>query len=244
MGGDEFGGEDLGGFDGPTNDKPFDDEPFEAGVEADETEDPKNYIQQLAGKIGQSLRKYEKDIGDSDFELEKFVVNSVLSATNTGEMDAEDQKDIITKVKTSGIDNGGGDDVDVNIDAGGEEEVDVNVDEPTAEPAPEAELGVGEGLVETGDEYLQSSDEIGNFVSGIQALMRKGAEQGMEEVVGIHNNEEDTRDDLDLGLNDTPVVEPKVKPQVKPSRRSSPFSPPKRDPNKKPATDPKPKFNA
>jgi len=229
MGDDGLGG---GGFDEPTTDKPFNDEPFEAGVEADETEDPKQYIQQLAGKIGQSLRKYEKDIGDPDFELEKFVVNSVLSATNTGEMDSEDQKDIITKVKSSGLDNGGGDDVDVNIDAGGDEEVDVNIDEPAPEPEME------EGLVEAGNKDLQTSDEIGNFVKGIQALMQKGAEGGMEETIGIHNNEEDTRDDLDLGLDNIPVVEPEVKPIVKPTRRRSPFTPP----DKKPKVDPKPKF--
>lgn len=217
-----MGGEELGGFEEPATDKPFNDEPFEAGVEADETEDPKQYIQQLAGKIGQSLRKYEKDIGDPDFELEKFVVNSVLSATNTGDMDSEDQKDIITKVKTSGLDNGGGDDVDVSVD------------EPVAEPEMEEE-GLGEA---GGTDELQTSEEIGNFVSGVNALMQKG----MEETIGIHNNEEDTRDDLDLGLDDTPVVEPKVKPEVKPLRRtkSSPFSPP----SKKPRTDPKPKFNA
>ena len=96
--------------------------------------------------------------------------------------------------------------------------------------------------METGDEDLQSSDEIGNFVKGIRALMNSGKGQGMEETIGIHNNEEDMRDDLDLGLDDTPVVEPKVRPEVKPTRRSSPFSPPSRDPNKKPAADPRPKF--
>ena len=92
--------------DAGASDKPFDDEPFDAGVEADEESDPKKFIQQLTGKIGQSLRKYNEDQGEPDFELEKFVVNSLLSATHTGEMDAEDQKDIIKKVKTSGKGDG------------------------------------------------------------------------------------------------------------------------------------------
>lgn len=94
---DDAGAEDTG-----SSDKPFDDEPFDAGVEADEEEDPKKFIEQLTGKLGQSLRKYTEDKGEPDFELEKFAVNSLLSATHTGEMDSEDQKDIIKKVKKSG----------------------------------------------------------------------------------------------------------------------------------------------
>ena len=154
--GDEFGGgEDLGGFgdeEGGFGDeeggseKPFDDEPFDADVDADETEDPKNYIQQLSGKLGQSLRTYEKEVGEPDFDLEKFAVNSVLSATNTGEMDTEDQKDIITKVKTSGLDN----DIEGDLE-GGEPEPEPEGDafagtepEVEGEPEPEGEFGVEE----------------------------------------------------------------------------------------------------
>lgn len=85
------------------NDKPFEKEPFDAGVEADEETDPKKFIQQLTGKLGQSLRNYTKEQGQPDFELEKFAINSLLSATHTGEMDNEDQKDIINKVKKSGV---------------------------------------------------------------------------------------------------------------------------------------------
>lgn len=87
------------------NDKPFDDEPFDAGVETSEDEDPKKFIQQLSGKLGQSLRKYTKNQGQPDFELEKFAVNSVLSATHTSQMDSDDQNDIIKKVKSSGNNN-------------------------------------------------------------------------------------------------------------------------------------------
>jgi hypothetical protein len=89
-----------------SSDKPFDDEPFDAGVEADEESDPKKFIEQLTGKLGQSLRKYNEDQGQPDFELEKFAVNSLLSATHTGEMPPEDQKDIIKKIKSSGKGDG------------------------------------------------------------------------------------------------------------------------------------------
>ena len=84
------------------DDKPFDDEPFDAGVEANEEEDPKKFIEQLTGKLGQSLRKYTETQGNPDFELEKFAINSLLSATHTAEMDDEDKKDIIKKVNTAG----------------------------------------------------------------------------------------------------------------------------------------------
>ncbi len=84
------------------DDKPYDDEPFDAGVEADEDTDPQKYIEQLSGKLGQSLRQFTEDNGQPDFDLEKFAINSVISATHTAEMDEQDQKDIINKVKSSG----------------------------------------------------------------------------------------------------------------------------------------------
>lgn len=102
---------DDAGFDGlgdtepeaaPADDKPFDNRPFDAGVEADEATDPKKFIEQLTGKLGQSLRKYTEEQGQPDFDLEKFAVNSLLSATHTSEMDEEDKKDIIKKVNTAG----------------------------------------------------------------------------------------------------------------------------------------------
>lgn len=98
----DFGGGDMGGESAPVDDKPFDDEPFDAGVEADEQSDPKKYIEQLTGKLGQSLRTYNEEQGQPDLELEKFAINSLLSATHTSEMDGEDQKDIINKIKKSG----------------------------------------------------------------------------------------------------------------------------------------------
>ena len=86
----------------PSDDKPFDDTPFDAGVEADEEEDPKKFIEQLAGKIATTLRSFTKDEGQPDFELEKYVINSVIAATHTSEMDEEDRKDIVKKIEDSG----------------------------------------------------------------------------------------------------------------------------------------------
>jgi hypothetical protein len=109
--------------DTPSNDKPFDDEPFDAGVEADEATDPKKYIEQLTGKLGQSLRKYTEAQGQPDFALEKFAINSVIAASHTSEMDPSDQKDIINKVKKAGST-----DTEPSTDTMNPEDSDVNVD--------------------------------------------------------------------------------------------------------------------
>jgi hypothetical protein len=86
----------------PANDNPFDKEPFDAGIDVDEEADPKKFIEKLSGKIGQSLRDYTKAQGQPDFELEKFAINSLVSATHTSEMDEKDRNDIIKKINTAG----------------------------------------------------------------------------------------------------------------------------------------------
>lgn len=87
---------------------------FDAGVDADEEEDPKKFIQQLTGKLSQSLRKYNEDNGDVDNELNKYVVGMVAKQAADG-LSKEDAKEIIKKIKS----NDGGDDVEesVNRDA-------------------------------------------------------------------------------------------------------------------------------
>lgn len=144
-----FGGDDnaTAPTDAPSNDKPFDDEPFDAGVEADEESDPKKFIEQLTGKLGQSLRKYEEEQGGPDFELEKFAINSLLSATHTAEMNPEDQKDIIKKVKSSGK---------------GDEDAEMAADEPvddTEEPVDDTEEAPEE-TPEDDDNLFETLDEM------------------------------------------------------------------------------------
>jgi len=112
-----FGGEEADIAPEETNDKPFNDEPFDAGVEANEETDPKKYIEQLTGKLGQSLRKYNEQQGQPDFDLEKFAINSLLSATHTSEMDEEDKRDIIKKVNTAGNNDNDNEDSSDNNDS-------------------------------------------------------------------------------------------------------------------------------
>jgi len=81
----------------PTQDEnPFGKEKFDAGVEADESTDPKHFIEQLTGKLAQSLRTYNETAQDID--LNKFVVNSLIPAS-VPKMSSEDAQDVIKKVQ-------------------------------------------------------------------------------------------------------------------------------------------------
>jgi len=131
-----------------SSDKPFDDKPFDAGVEADEKSDPKTYIEQLTGKLGQSLRQYTETQGQPDFELEKFAINSLLSATHTAQMSDEDQSDIIKKVESSG-------------EPEGEEQPETDEKEPEAYSKPNPSVGDTEFAGATGGTNAGGGPEAG-----------------------------------------------------------------------------------
>jgi hypothetical protein len=199
-------------------DKPFDDEPFDAGVEADEDTAPEKFIQQLSGKLGQSLRQYTEDNGQPDFDLEKFAVNSVLSATHTSEMDTEDQRDIINKVKSAGEDN------PENGDNGEESDVDLDVEKP------EEDIDFGDEPVEEelrleGDSYFGKDDNFGNDD-------KFGEDKRWGTVKESEKNSNFTYK-IEIMEASEPLVEPVIKPNVKPSRREReqdrPFLPKRKD---------------
>ena len=98
------------GFPMPQNNNKFqpeptmqDDEPesyendFDPGVEANEEEDPKKYIQQLTGKLAQSLRKYNKSLPQPDADLGKYVAGMVVKQAIEG-LSQEDIEDIMDKL--------------------------------------------------------------------------------------------------------------------------------------------------
>ena len=212
-----------------SDEKPFDSQPFDAGVDADENSDPKKFIEQLTGKLGQSLRKYNEAQGQPDFELEKFAINSLLSATHTSEMTPEDQKDIIGKIEKSGGEG-----------------------ESSSEPAPEEPTDKGGDEMGMGDEKSGGLEESG-FILNKPKRLSIFAPEGSEEAK--HNLT--LKKDLNMSENrsifgidfiktklmetfqDTavePMVEPAVKPDTKPStpspvpapspsRRDRPFLP-------------------
>lgn len=73
-------------------------EGFDAEVEADPTEDPKKYIQQLSGKLSQELRKYNNDQDQPDEELNKYVAGMIIPQASKGLTD-KGKKEIIGKIK-------------------------------------------------------------------------------------------------------------------------------------------------
>lgn len=71
---------------------------FDAGVEADEEQDPKKFIQQLTGKLSQSLRKYNEQNGQPDVDLNKYVTGMITKQATEG-LSQEDADEIIDKIK-------------------------------------------------------------------------------------------------------------------------------------------------
>ena len=63
---------------------------FDAGVEADEETDPKKFIQQLTGKLSQSLNSYNNENGEPDVELGKYVLGMLIQQGTKG-MDEKDK---------------------------------------------------------------------------------------------------------------------------------------------------------
>ena len=72
---------------------------FDAGVEASEEDDPKKYIQQLTGKLSQTLRKYNENNGQPDVDLNKYVAGMVVKQAMEG-LSQDDADEIIDKVKS------------------------------------------------------------------------------------------------------------------------------------------------
>lgn len=61
--------------------------------------DPKRYIQQLAGKLSQSLRKYNEGLPNPDVDLNKYVAGMANDAAVEG-LSPEDVEEIINKIKS------------------------------------------------------------------------------------------------------------------------------------------------
>ena len=77
---------------------------FDAGVEADEDTDPKKYIQQLTGKLSQTLNTYNNENGKPETELGKYVLGMLVKQGTKG-MDEKDKKEIIKKINMNNSDN-------------------------------------------------------------------------------------------------------------------------------------------
>jgi len=117
------------------DDMEMDDMGSEEGELDTEDEDTKK-IQKYTGKIGQMLR----DMDEADPELEKYVINSIISALHLDEMDEDDKEDIIAKIEGEEEEGEGVDldlDSDLDLDAGeeGDETAEVETGEEEVELA-------------------------------------------------------------------------------------------------------------
>ena len=110
---DEFSGAapDANIPDGNNGQSEFDTN-FDAGVEADEDSDPKKYIQQLTGKLSQSLSTYNNENGD-DAELSKYVGKMIVKQAAKG-IDDAGKKDLIKTINTTSSDESENDDEDLD----------------------------------------------------------------------------------------------------------------------------------
>ena len=105
--------QDMGNMEEPSNENqpPMDFEPqgqlmdndfdtnFDAGVDADEEIDPKRYIQQLTGKLSQTLRSYNENLPQPDADLNKFVAGMINKQAIEG-LNQNDIDDILKKIKS------------------------------------------------------------------------------------------------------------------------------------------------
>lgn len=241
---------DFGDFGdaGNSDNKPFDDKPFDAGVEADENSDPKTFIEQLTGKLGQSLRKYTETQGQPDFELEKFAINSLLSATHTSEMKPEDQEDIIKKIKEAGKGDEPDTDTDPNNDDANQDVGGFSGGAADSVGASDGASGAGDGggaapsVSESESLFLAKPKKNNMFQPNSNDILEINDEKSLEisENLRIFDkiksrlretfNQEDTMTEpmVEPQVMPKPETKPapsRVQPQISPSRRNKPFLP-------------------
>lgn len=131
MGGDMPSMDGAGQDDGAENQ--FDSN-FDAGVDADEETDPKHYIQQLTGKLSQSLNSFNSEQGP-DAGLCKYVASMIISAACKN-LDDKAKKELIEKINSAASDDETDDEGTEDMggeDMGGEEEM---PQEPNMEQQP------------------------------------------------------------------------------------------------------------
>lgn len=78
---------------------------FDAGVEADEETDPEKFIQQLTGKLSQTLKKYNDENEDDEAGLNKYVAGMIATQASKGLTDSE-KDEIIKKINSGEVEDG------------------------------------------------------------------------------------------------------------------------------------------
>lgn len=202
--------------------------------------------------MGQSLRQYTSEIGHPDFDLEKFAINSLLSATHTAEMDEKDREDIIKKVNTAGNndddsensdfdstdhtpDNNDGNNDGGNNEFGGDAEFNDNNDEEEMGDLEEIQIYETESLflkepVRCDMFQPGSNDKLKDAVKENLINPKKSSIFGKTTILSKLQesfNQEDEMTNTEPQTAPEPIVKPDVKPETlpQPSRRNRPFLP-------------------
>ena len=218
----------------------------------DDGTDPIKSIQKTTGKLGQQLR----DVEDLSSDMQKYVVNSVLSALNLDTMSDSDRESIINKLENteqkqeSGVDFMS--DEYLDDDRGGEPELEGN-EEILLDNEIYGYLGfednqkqvdymddcsIGEGM----SSWMKDEDNGGmgwTVGEGISYMDDEDGKNYVQELLDYDkNNDEFYRMNAPSQTPSKPSVKPDVRPE-RPSRPSkSPFSPPERI---RPGEEPRPK---
>ena len=172
---DEFGfsdedAEDLGDDEGTedTEDTEDTDTTGDEGTEDLGDDEITKKIQKLTGKIGQMLRDSE----DVDPKLEKYVINSIISALHLDEMDESDKEDIISKFEGEEEEDSFGSDEDT--EEGGEE--DIETPEEGSEESTEAPE-------EVSDELSESRGVIFSKKQLLESFLKKSTKNSIKKVL-------------------------------------------------------------
>lgn len=135
---------------------------FDAGVEADEDADPKKYIQQLTGKLSQTLNSFNNEQGE-DAGLCKYVAAMIIKATCKF-LDDKAKKELIEKINSAESDDADMEEPDENMEGntegmeGGDESMDMAPEEnPEQQPVMEAKFSKKEIM-----EWLNGSTDGGD----------------------------------------------------------------------------------
>ncbi len=174
---DEFAVDDSS----TTEEDPFADDTETTGEEGAEDlgdDDTTKKIQKLTGKIGQMLR----DMEEADPKLEKYVVNSIISALHLDEMDETDKEDIIAKFE-------GEDDEDSLGSDSGEDVLDLDSDETSSETAPEeGDETSSETAPEEGGGELSEGRKVFSKKQLLESFLRKSTKKSLNKVLREHDN--------------------------------------------------------
>ena len=128
--------------------------------EGDDEEDSTKKIQKLTGKIGQAIR----ELDEPDAELEKYVINSIISALHLDEFSDEDIEDIIAKLE--------GEEEEDEAEAAEAGEMDM--EEPSMEEMP-AEEETEEDVKEVAESVTYTKSQL------VESLTKKLVKESIEE---------------------------------------------------------------